>query len=72
MLRRISRLTGLSLRRMQDWRSLARALACAVLSGCAAWIFVDRALPASGAFARAAIGGAVLLTAYAILNLRRK
>jgi O-antigen/teichoic acid export membrane protein len=72
MLRRISRLTGLSLRRMQDWRSLARALACAALSGGAAWIFVGKIIPASGAFAKAATGGAVLLATYAVLNLRRK
>jgi O-antigen/teichoic acid export membrane protein len=72
MLRRISRLTGLSLRRMQDWRSLVRALVCAALSGAAAWIFIGKAMPASGAFARAAVGGAVLLLAYAVLNLRRK
>jgi O-antigen/teichoic acid export membrane protein len=72
MLRRISRLTGLSLRRMQDWRSLVRALACAALSGAAAWLFIQKAMPAGGAFARAAIGGAVLLVAYAVLNLRRK
>jgi O-antigen/teichoic acid export membrane protein len=71
MLRRISRLTGLSLRRMQDWRSLVRALVCAVLSGGAAWIFAHHVVT-GGAFARAAIGGAVLLTAYAVLNLRRK
>jgi O-antigen/teichoic acid export membrane protein len=72
MLRRISRLTGLSLRRMQDWRSLVRALVCAVLAGGAAWIFVEKIIPSSGAFAQAAIGGAVLLVAYAALNLRRK
>jgi O-antigen/teichoic acid export membrane protein len=71
MLRRISRLTGIGVRRMQDWRSLVRALACAALSAAAAWVVAERVMAASGAFARAAIGGAVLLSVYAVLHLLR-
>ena len=45
--------------------------ACAALSAAAAWLFVaERVMAASGAFARAAIGGAVLLSTYAVLTLR--
>jgi O-antigen/teichoic acid export membrane protein len=72
MLRRISRLTGLSLRRMQDWRSLAWALASAILAGALAWLLAEHALQASSAFVRAVFGGSVLLLVYALLNLKRK
>jgi len=71
MLRRISRLTGIGLRRMQDWRSLVWALFSAVLSAGAAWLVAERFLEAGGAFARAAIGGVTLVALYALLNLRK-
>jgi O-antigen/teichoic acid export membrane protein len=71
MLMRISRLAGVTLRRLQDWPSLFWALVSAAVSGAAAWAFVEHLVVASGALARAAIGGSVLITLYAILNLRK-
>jgi O-antigen/teichoic acid export membrane protein len=71
MLRRISRLTGIGLRRLQNWRSLAWSLFSSVLAGAAAWLVCERIFEASGAFARAAIGGVVLLAIYAALNFRK-
>jgi len=71
MLKRISRLAGVSVRRMQDWRSLGWALVSSALSGAAAWFILEHFVMASGAFARAAAGGAVLFAIYAVLNLRK-
>jgi O-antigen/teichoic acid export membrane protein len=71
MLRRISSLTGIGLRRMQDWRSLAWALFSSVLAAAAAWLLVEHFVHAGGAFARAAIGGIVLTATYAVLNFRK-
>ena len=71
MLRRISRLTGIGLRKLQNWRALAWALFSSVLAGAAAWLLVEHFVQAGGAFARAAIGGVVLLAAYAALNFRK-
>jgi len=56
---------------MQDWRSLGWALVSSALSGAAAWFILEHFVMAGGAFARAAAGGAVLLTIYALLNLRK-
>jgi O-antigen/teichoic acid export membrane protein len=72
MLRCISRRTGISIGRMQDWRSLAWALASAVLAGGLAWLLAEHAMQASGAFVRAVFGGSVLLLVYALLNLKRR
>jgi CHASE2 domain-containing sensor protein len=57
---------------MQDWRSLAWALASAVLAGGLAWLLAEHAMQASGAFVRAVFGGSVLLLVYALLNLKRR
>ena len=70
MLRRVSQQTGIAVSKLQDWRSLAWAFVSSVLAACAAWIVVENFIEAGGAFARSAIGGIVLLAAYAILNLR--
>ena len=71
LLRRIVRLTGISLRQLQDWRSLAWALFSSVLAAAAAWLLVEHFVQAGGAFARAAIGGVVLTATYAVLNFRK-
>jgi O-antigen/teichoic acid export membrane protein len=69
MLRRVSSQTGIAVRNLQDWRSLAWALVSSALAGFAAWLIVENAFEASGAFARAAIGGTTLIAVYAMLNL---
>jgi O-antigen/teichoic acid export membrane protein len=56
---RIARRTGIPLRRVQDWRSLALLLACAALAGLAAWS-VGSFLGALPTAVRA-VGGGVLL-----------
>jgi O-antigen/teichoic acid export membrane protein len=63
MVRRVSRHTGIGLRRLQDWRSLARALACAGLSGLLAWAFVEGLIAEAPPLARLAAGAVVLAAA---------
>jgi O-antigen/teichoic acid export membrane protein len=58
---RISTRTGIPLRRVQDWRSLALLLLCAALAGLVAWGVVS-SLGVPGTVARA-VAGAVLLGA---------
>ncbi|HEV2227945.1 MAG TPA: hypothetical protein VGR86_03240 [Steroidobacteraceae bacterium] len=63
---RISRCTGIALRRVQDWRTLALLLLCAALAGLAAWgvmCFLD----ALEAAARAVVGGVLLGAVYLAL-----
>jgi len=71
MLRRIAQQTGITVRKLQDWRSLAWALISSVLAACVAWTVAENLMDARGAFARAAIGGVTLVTTYAVLNLRK-
>jgi O-antigen/teichoic acid export membrane protein len=72
LLRRISRLSGIALRELQDWRALARPLAVAVGCAALAWILVERLLPGAGPMTRVAAGATVLALAYAPLQFRRK
>lgn len=65
-LRRIARLTGTPLQRLQDWPALARPLAAAVLAAAAAWVAVEHLLSAAGPLARLAAGGALLGGAYCV------
>jgi O-antigen/teichoic acid export membrane protein len=58
-LRRIARRTGIPLRRVQDWRSLALLLACAALAGLVAWGVVSSLGPLHAAV-RAVVGGILL------------
>jgi O-antigen/teichoic acid export membrane protein len=71
MLTRVSRLTGIGLRRVQDWRALGWALASAVIAAGLAWITVEELLASQGAFVRLVAGTAVLAAAYAAMNLRK-
>jgi O-antigen/teichoic acid export membrane protein len=71
MLRRISRETGIALRDLQDWRSLAWAAVSSTLAGAAAWLLVEHLLADTTAFVRAASGGVCVLIAYALLNLKK-
>lgn len=62
---RIARLTGIPVRRMQDWRELGLALLCAALAAALAWAVTDRFFAASGPAARVIAGAAVMAVAYA-------
>ena len=71
MLSRVSRRTGIALRRLQRWGQLGRALAAAALSALLAWVVVERFLGASGALERLLAGAAVLGAAYGAAWLLR-
>jgi len=71
MVRRIARLTGIPVRRMQDWGSLAWALASSVLAAAAAWLAVTKLMPAAPHLARVAVGASLLALAYLGMNLHR-
>lgn len=70
LLHRVSRHTGVPLRRIQDWRGLALTGAAAAASGAAAWLAV-LGLGLEGPFARVLAGGAVLAAVYAGLHFAR-
>jgi len=67
LLRRISRLTGIPLKRMQDWGALGRSLVLAVLAAAAARMAAEHF--AAAALARLALGGLVLGVAYGVPTL---
>jgi O-antigen/teichoic acid export membrane protein len=63
---RIAKRTGIPVRRLQDWRSLALLLLCAALAGFASWGAVSLIeVPESAA--RAALGGGLLGAIYLLL-----
>jgi O-antigen/teichoic acid export membrane protein len=64
----IARRTGVPLAGLQDWRSLGRLLASALVAAALAWATVERFLPLGTPLARLAAGAAVLAAAYAALN----
>jgi O-antigen/teichoic acid export membrane protein len=66
-LQRIALRTGIPLARLQDWRALATLLAFAALATLPAWFMVRQYFSASGALVHLAVGGMVLLAAYAAL-----
>ena len=72
---RISRLTDIRVRRLQDWRSLSRTILFAVLAGAPAWFVVDRYLDTRTEFVQLAVGGAILAvvygTLYVLFGIRR-
>jgi O-antigen/teichoic acid export membrane protein len=61
---RISRCTGIPVRRLQDWRSLALLLLCAALAGLLSWWVVHRFVAGFGPEVRIAAGAVVLATGY--------
>jgi O-antigen/teichoic acid export membrane protein len=71
MLRRVSRLTGIALVRLQDWGALAWALATASVGAALAWLLVENLIPERGPLARLVIGTTVLGAAYAAMNHRK-
>jgi O-antigen/teichoic acid export membrane protein len=69
VLRRIARHAGIALRRLQEWRALALALAFAVLTGALAWLIAELSLSRHGPLPRLVAGGAVFAAAYAAAYL---
>jgi O-antigen/teichoic acid export membrane protein len=66
-LRRISRLTGVPIRGLQNWRTIGLLLAFAAVAAALAWGTVARFFPASGLPTRLLAGGAVLASTYAAM-----
>jgi hypothetical protein len=64
MLRRVSRLTGIALRELQQWRELARMLAAAAACGLLAWFLAHQFLGGAAPLVRVAAGATVLALAY--------
>ena len=62
---RISRITGVPVRRLQDWGTLARLALFAILGALLAWGVDVLVFAASGPLVRMLVGGAVLASAYA-------
>ena len=65
---RISRLTGIAMRRLQDWRVLGRTIIFSVLAGLFAWGLVNRQFAASIPLVRMFVGGISLLAIYGALH----
>ncbi len=65
---RISRLTGVAMRTLQDWRTLGLLALMSALAAALAWGIVGSYLAASGLFARVFAGGMLLAAAYVALR----
>ena len=68
MLRQVSRHTGISVARLQDWRSLGRALLAAAGCGVFAWWVVGAFLYAAGPLARLVAGTCLVLGSYLLVH----
>lgn len=66
-LRHISRLSGVPMRRLQDWRTLGRLLVYAVICAALAEWLVEHYFAGSGPLVKLLFGGAVLGVAYTAL-----
>ena len=62
---RIALLTGVQVRRLQDWRKLGLSLLLAALAAVFAWYIVDRYFAAAPQPVRLIVGGVLLALAYA-------
>lgn len=61
---RISSLTGVPVRQLQNWKTIAMLLLFAAVAAVLAWGMVVRFFPASGLLTRLLVGGATLTSAY--------
>lgn len=68
-LRRIARMTGMPLARLQDWPALGRQLLFSVLAGACVWGIVDQGLGWREPLARVSLGAVLLVLACAGLQL---
>ncbi|HEY7241281.1 MAG TPA: oligosaccharide flippase family protein [Burkholderiales bacterium] len=71
VLRRVARQTGVRLRELQDWRTLATQLAFAAVSALLAWFVAERLAAAAAPPVRVAIGAAVFALLFAVPLIRR-
>lgn len=72
MLRRMAKLSGIPLRRLQDWRGLALALGFSIACAAIAWRIDRSYLGDAAPLERLIAGGAVLAAAYGAVLLIRK
>lgn len=70
-LRRVSRLTGIPFRELQDWRGLGWSLGTASLAGALAWASVQHFFFGGSAFVHLSVGTVMLAAAYAAMNYRK-
>ncbi len=70
-LRRIARTAGIPLRRIQDWRGLARTALIAAMGAALAWGLTHVLLEHAAPLVRLAAGAVVLAVVYALFILRR-
>jgi hypothetical protein len=66
-LRRISMRTGVPIRQLQNWRTIAMLLAFAAVAAALAWGTVASFFPASGLLTRLLAGATTLASAYVAL-----
>ncbi len=66
---RISSLTGVPIRQLQNWRTIAMLALFAAVAAFLAWAVVAHFLPASGPLTRLVAGAATLASAYAVMGL---
>jgi O-antigen/teichoic acid export membrane protein len=66
-LARISRRTGIPVRRLQDWRGLGCSMLFAALAAALAWVVTDRFFAGAGPLARVMAGAVVMSVAYAAM-----
>jgi O-antigen/teichoic acid export membrane protein len=71
-LRRISKRTGIPVRRLQDWSGLACAVAYGAGAGLFAWGAAEAFAEGGRPFVRLVIGGTALLAAYGLLFLLKE
>jgi len=64
LLRRVAHHTGIALRELQAWRTLARTLAMAAACGLLAWFLVQQFLGGAAPLVRLAAGATILALAY--------
>ena len=72
VLRRIAAITGVPVRSLQHWRSLARSLVCTAAATALAWLAVHWLFAASPHLVRLAAGASLIALLYAPFNLRRR
>jgi len=68
-LKRVSVLTKIPMRALQDWRALGGRVGAAALSAAFAWVVVENALHGASPFVRLALGGFCLAALYGAIVL---
>jgi O-antigen/teichoic acid export membrane protein len=71
LLRRISRVTGIAVRDLQDWGGIVKPLALAAACAALAWVLVDHILAQAGPLTRVAAGATIIALVYAPIQFRR-